>query len=196
MRPSAGKRRLLILVLAILGFCLAYYAGQRQKQHDRVLPQIDGVLINPPLAPPDFELRNQAGEPVSTTDLEGHWSLLMLDPSHETAPSAALTRLIQVHNRMARDPELQRQMRFFYLPAHGDREHAISFAAMSDNIHALYGEPGTVDKLFAALGGNSNAEQDTLYLIGPNARVHALFTRDEDAATIADDLSNLISAMQ
>ncbi len=196
IRPSSSKRRLLILVLAILSFSLAFYAGNKQKHRSRAMPQIDGVLINPPLPLPPVNLLNQAGEAVSTAALEGHWSLLMLDPSPEAAPSLALTRLIQVHNRLATDPQLQQRIGFFYLPGDGDAQNAMSFSSMSDNIHALHGDSLAVDEVFEAFGAYADGQEHTLYLIGPNARVHALFTRHEDAATIANDLTTLIATMQ
>ncbi|MBV2094065.1 MAG: hypothetical protein AB2728_00100 [Candidatus Thiodiazotropha sp.] len=195
-RPTSRQRRLVILLLVLITFSLAYYAGQGQKQRNQTVPEISGVLITPPLPAPSINLYNQAGEPVSNSDLLGHWSLLMIDPAPETAPSTALTRLIQVHNRLATDPELQRKIAFYYLPLHGIGEAPVSFSRMSDNIHTLQGQAEMVNGLLDALIGSASEAQQTLYLIGPKTRLHALFTRDVDAATIAADLNTLIDAVE
>ncbi|MEW8507266.1 MAG: hypothetical protein AB2598_11215 [Candidatus Thiodiazotropha sp.] len=195
-RPTRRQRRLVILILALLTFSLAYYAGHLQKQRDIQLPEIHGVLINPPLPIPAIDLYNQAEEAVSNANLQGHWNLLMFDYAGGTASSTALTRLIQVHNRLAADPELQRQINYYYLPEDGDRETSISYAQMSDNIHFLQGEAEIVDGLINSFGGTASDTDYTLYLIGPKTRLHALFTQDVDAATIATDLNTLIDAVE
>ncbi|MBW9264008.1 MAG: hypothetical protein K1563_06700 [Candidatus Thiodiazotropha sp. (ex. Lucinisca nassula)] len=195
-RPSSKQRRAVILILALITFSVAYYAGHTQKQHTRTLPQIDGVLINPPLPVPPVDLYNQQGEPFSLSDLQGHWNLLMLDPGPGTTSSIALTRLIQVHNRLAADPDLQQQIHYFYLPGNKIEEKAISFASLSDNFQALHGDKQKVDIAFTAFGGADNKTEYTLYLIGPDAKLRALFTRNNNTATIAEDLNNLIDAVQ
>ncbi|MBT2988039.1 MAG: hypothetical protein KME65_03660 [Candidatus Thiodiazotropha sp. (ex Ctena orbiculata)] len=195
-RPTSRQRRLVILFLVLITFSLAYYAGHLQKQRNRMMPEISGILISPPLPAPSMELYNQAGEPFSNTDLQGHWSLLMIDPTPETASPAALTRLIRVHNRLGTDPGLQRQMAFYYLPLNKRRATPLSFSRMSDNIHALQGEAERVDDLLDTLFDTASEAQQTLYLIGPKTRIHALFTPDLDAATIAVDLNTLIDPVQ
>ncbi|MEW8027343.1 MAG: hypothetical protein AB2792_02580 [Candidatus Thiodiazotropha sp.] len=195
-RPSRKQRRFVILILALITFSVAYYAGHTQKRHTGTLPRIDGVLINPPLPLPPIDLNNQQGEAFSLTDLQGRWSLLMLDPGPGTTSSIALTRLIQVHNRLAADPDLQQQIHYFYLPRIKTEEEAISFASLSDNFQALHGDARMVDNAFEAFGGYANELEHTLYLIGPDTKLHALFTRDSNTATIAEDLINLFAALQ
>ncbi|WP_316368311.1 hypothetical protein [Candidatus Thiodiazotropha sp. CDECU1] len=195
-RPSPKQRRIVILILALLTFSVAYYAGHTQKQHNKTLPHIDGVLIDPPLPMPTINLFKQAGEPFTNTELQGHWSLLMLDPNPGKTASTALTRLIQVHNRLASDPDLQQQIHYLYLPGNMVEEMAISFTSMSDNIQVLAGDTQMVNGAFEALGGYTEDIQHTLYLIGPRAKLHALFTRNGNPATIAEDINNLIIAAQ
>lgn len=195
-RPSPKQRRIVILILALLTFSVAYYAGHTQKQHNRALPHIDGVLIDPPLPMPTINLYSQAGEPFTNTDLQGYWSLLMLDPNPGKTASTALTRLIQVHNRLASDPDLQQQIHYLYLPGNMLKEMAISLTSMSDNIHVLDGDTQMVTEAFETLGGYTEDIEHTLYLIGPRAKLHALFTRNGNTATIAEDINNLIIATQ
>ncbi|MES9992855.1 MAG: hypothetical protein ABW098_12930 [Candidatus Thiodiazotropha sp.] len=195
-RPSSRQRRLVILILVLITFSVAYYAGHLQKKRSPNLPQISGVLLNPPSPAPSIKLYNQAGEPFSNSNLQGHWNLLMFDHATDTTASTALTRLIQVHNRLAAFPELQHQIDYYYIPHHGLGEVSISFSRMSDNIHILYGEAALVENLFQAFGGTASEAGHTLHLIGPNTRLLALFTPDLDAATIAKDLKTLIDAVE
>ncbi|MES9826845.1 MAG: hypothetical protein ABW201_01100 [Candidatus Thiodiazotropha sp.] len=195
-RPSSKQRRAVILILALITFSVAYYAGHTQKLNTGTPPQIDGVLINPPLPVPPVNLYNQQDEPFSLSNLQGHWSLLMLDPGPGTTSSVALTRLIQVHNRLATDPDLQQQIHYFYLPGNKIEEKAISFASLSDNFQALHGDKQKMDIAFTAFGGAGNETEYTLYLIGPDATLRALFTRINNTATIAEDINNLIDAVQ
>jgi cytochrome oxidase Cu insertion factor (SCO1/SenC/PrrC family) len=195
-RPSTKQRRLVILLLVLITFSVAYYAGYTHKQQARQLPQIEGILINPPQPLPPIDLYNQIGEPFSLTDLQGHWSLLMLDPAPGSSASSALTRLIQVHNHLATEPDLQQQIHFLYLSRAKMEEQAISFVSISDNVQALHGDTQMIDKAFKVFGGYANDMDYSLILIGPNTKMHALFTRSSNAATIAEDLNNLITAMQ
>jgi hypothetical protein len=122
----------------------------------------------------------------------------MLDPSPgpDKTASDALRRLIQVHNRLAADPDTQQQIHYLYLSPERLDDEAISFASLSDNIQALHGDSAQVDKAFEALGGGADHRQYTLYLIGPKTKLYALFTQNSNAATIAEDLNNLISALR
>jgi cytochrome oxidase Cu insertion factor (SCO1/SenC/PrrC family) len=182
--------------VVLITFSVAYYAGYTHKRQARQLPRIEGVLINPPQPLPPIDLYSQTGEPFSLTDLQGHWSLLMLDPAPGTSASSALTRLIQVHNRLAAEPDLQQQIHYLYLSRAKIEEQPISFVSISDNVQALHGDTQMIDKAFKAFGGYGNDKEYSLILIGPNTKMHALFTRSSNAATIAEDLNNLITAMQ
>jgi cytochrome oxidase Cu insertion factor (SCO1/SenC/PrrC family) len=197
-RPSSKQRRLVILLLVLITFSLAYYAGVTQKRPQR-LPAIDGVLINPPLPLSPIELLNQHEQLFSLNDMQGHWNLLMLDPfptpGKKTA-SDALRRLIQVHNRLAAKPDIQQQIHYLYISPGGLGDKALSFASLSDNIQTLHGDKAQINKAFEALGGDTDHEPYTLYLIGPETKLYALFTQNSNAVTIAEDLNNLISALR
>jgi len=113
-RPGQKQRRFVYLLLAILTFGIAYYAGNRY--HSPEPARISGILLRHATPVPGFELKDQNGEPFSEQQLLGHWSLLVLDPK-PGIDSAALRRLVQVHNRLAIDPDIQKQTRFVYLPS-------------------------------------------------------------------------------
>jgi cytochrome oxidase Cu insertion factor (SCO1/SenC/PrrC family) len=196
-RPSSKQRRLVILLLSLIAFSMAYYAGVMQKPHQQ-LPSIDGVLINPPLPLPPIDLLNQEEEAFSLANVQGHWNLLMVDPVPNPGNSAspALRRLIQVHNRLAAKSDIQQQLHYLYLSHAMLRDEEISFTSISDNIQILHGDATQLNKAIEALGGHTDDKHYTLYLIGPEAKLHALFTQNSIAATIADDLNNLITALR
>ncbi|MCU7932043.1 MAG: hypothetical protein KZQ90_14670 [Candidatus Thiodiazotropha sp. (ex Codakia rugifera)] len=195
-RPSSKQRRLVILTLAVTTFCIAYYAGVLQKDRDQKPPQINGVLIHPPTPSPTLNLLNNNGEAFTAADLLGHWSLLMLDPQREVNPAPALVQLIQVHNRMATNPELQQRIHYLYLPRHETAAVTQSLSELGSNIYGLTGETQQLDETFHLFGSGDTGAEYTLYLIGPEGLLHALFTQTVDAATIAEDLTKMITFTQ
>ncbi len=190
-RPTNRQRRLVILTLAVLAFGIAYYSGSRYKQRPQPAPATNGVAIHPPTPLPDLgESEIDALKPDS---LSGHWSLLMLDPHRGETRSAALVRLVQVHNRLAADPELQRRLDYLYLPLSLEPAARESIDGLGDNLRALSGDQRRLDELFRHFGVDLQGDTAALYLIGPQTRLHALFTPDQDIATIAEDLITLIT---
>jgi len=190
-RPSSPQRRLLTATLTLFVFALAYYGGEIYRQHTRPAPDIAGVAIHPPTPLP--ELPDSPDAPLKPETLRGHWSLLMLDPHAAEARSPALVRLLQVHNRLAADPDRQRRLAYLYLPVALDPATGEAVEALAENIHALGGDPEAVAETFRRFGVEPDGESAALYLIDPEIRLHALFTPDEDIATIAKDLNTLIT---
>lgn len=192
-RPSLGQRRLVILSLALLTFGLAYYSGSRYQSRPQPAPAIAGVAIHPPSPLPALP-KAEGFSPIQRQSLLGRWSLLTLDPRRSQSRSPALLRLLQIHNRLAANPELQQRITFLYLPAtlHEPERQAIN--GMGNNFKALSGEREQVDETFRLFGIEPGNDRETLYLIGPKARLHALFTPDQDTATIAEDLNTLINS--
>jgi hypothetical protein len=190
-RPSNRQRRLVILILAVLAFGIAYYSGSRYKQRPQPAPVISGVAIHPPTPLPDLSDSDiNALRPDSLAD---HWSLLMLDPYRGETRSPALVRLVQVHNRLAADPELQQQLDYLYLPRTLEPATQELIGGLTGRLRALNGEQRQLDQIFRHFGVDPDGASAALYLIGPETRLHALFTPDQDIATIAEDLNTLIT---
>ncbi len=190
-RPSGRQRRLVILSLVVIAFGLAYYAGARYKDRSRPPPAISGVAIHPPAPLP--QLPESPDSPLKPEALSGHWSLLMLDPHAGARRSPALMRLLQIHNRLASEPDLQRNFVYLYLTRDIEQAEQAAIESLADNVHALTGDPDRAEEIFRRFGVESGSDTATLYLIGPETRLHALFTPDQDTATIAKDLSTLIT---
>jgi len=181
------------LSLALLAFGLAYYSGSRYQSRQPPAPAIAGVAIHPPSPLPTLP-NPDASSPIRRESLLGRWSLLMLDPYRGQSRSPALLRLLRIHNRLAADPELQQRIDFLYLPGKLHEPERQAIDGLGDNFKALGGEPERVDETFRLFGVEPDGEIASLYLIGPKARLHALFTPDQDIATIAEDLTTLINS--
>ncbi|MET0066069.1 MAG: SCO family protein [Candidatus Thiodiazotropha sp.] len=185
----------MILTLAALAFGIAYYAGMHQPSHRTHAPPIQGIAIDPPAPVPVFQLWDQRGDPFTREDLLDTWSLLLLDPGDEPMPSPALIHLMQVHNRLAGQPQLQNAIHFIYLPRRDAAALGKQIDRLGSHLTGLSGEPESVDAAFREFGVETDGSQALIFLIGPDQRLHALFTQSQDAATIAQDLTQLIEAL-
>ncbi|MET0090170.1 MAG: hypothetical protein ABW068_09170 [Candidatus Thiodiazotropha sp.] len=193
-RPSSRQRRIVILTLAALAFGLAYYSGMQHPSHTTDAA-IQGIRIDPPTPVPPFDLTDQLGAPFSQNDLRDQWSLLLLDPEGSPIPSPALVHLMQIHNRLADRPQLQRSIHFIYLPRWKEAALSQEIDRLGSHLTGLSGDPEVVDEIFRQFGVDTNGPSGLFFLVGPDQRMHALFTQDEDAATIAQDLTSLIDVI-
>ncbi|RLJ21759.1 hypothetical protein DJ031_02410 [bacterium endosymbiont of Escarpia laminata] len=189
-RPGPKQRRAVFFLLAISVFAISYYAGNRNKTVDAV--PISGLVMRPPAPAPEFQLFDQSDESFSQEQLRGSWNLLVLDPQSGTA-SPAFYRMVQVYNRLAIESELQRQTHFIYVPRESSDDIKAGAGRLGPNFIALHGSGREVDETFLRFGVSEITNNFTLYLIDPEARIHALFTDVQDAATIAADLKAIIS---
>jgi cytochrome oxidase Cu insertion factor (SCO1/SenC/PrrC family) len=192
-RPTSRQRRLVILSLAAITFGLAFYGGSKYKNQQQSAPPIAGVSILPPAPLPRLENDSDTATAISEAALRNHWSLLMLDPQRNEDRSPGLIRLLQIHNRLANEPALQQQLHYLYLPVAPDEKKIQALGSLGDNIRGLTIPPAQIDELFQLFGVDPQGNEATLYLIGPDARLHALFTPGEDAANIAEDLTTLLT---
>jgi hypothetical protein len=190
-RPSTRQRRFVILLLAVLTFGIAYYGGNRYSTQPPA--RISGMLLNPPMPVPAFQLRDQAGEPFGNAQLEEHWSLLVLDTLSGLNDSA-LRKLVQIHNRLADDPVLQKQTLFILAVKQSSETAVEKLTRLGDNFVLLSGEAAQTDPLFEQLG-NPPGEGDNfpLYVVDPDSRIQALYMDELDAAGIAQDIHTLIA---
>jgi len=190
-RPTTRQRRLVILLLALLTFGIAYYGGNRYSTPPPV--QISGMLLTPAVPLPAFQLQDQHGEIFGNAQLEGRWSLLLLGPASDPQDSA-LRRLVQIHNRLADDPILQRRTFFVYLVEHPGDRLSDRFSELGKNFILPSGEAAQFDDLFRQLGNSQSSEDNlALYVVDPDTNIQAVYTGDLDAAGIARDIHSLIA---
>jgi hypothetical protein len=107
--------------------------------------------------------------------------------------SPGFRRLVQIHNRLAGDPQLQTKSRFIYLPRRNSDPIITAVLRLGGSFSTLQGEPADLDALFTAFGMTEIHDSFTLYLIDPDTNMRVLFTGSQDAATIATDFKTLIT---
>jgi cytochrome oxidase Cu insertion factor (SCO1/SenC/PrrC family) len=190
-RPSPRQRRTVILLLTLLTFGIAYYGGNKYSTPPPT--NISGVLLSPAMPVPEFQLQQQAGEPFGNKQLQDHWSLLLLDPRSDQDASA-LQKLVQVHNRLAEDPLLQKHTVFIHAVKQSSEALIESIARLGSNFVLLSGEATAIDAFFEQLGNPQSAEDNpVLYLVDPDSNIQVLYTGDLDPAGIANDLHTLLA---
>jgi len=185
------------MVTAAIGlFLLGYYGGNRYRHRDSSPPAIAGVLIRPIHPLPAFELRDTASRPFTNENFMGCWTLLSFGDLHREPDRRAVKRMIEVHNRLADKPDLQRQIRLA-LVISGDPIPAWDFDRLSPTLRLLSGTAGERQRLQASLGmpvpATTGAREQTppIHLIDPEGRLLALFPDAQVPATIASDLATV-----
>lgn len=189
-RPTQKQRRFVMLVLAVLVFAIAYHGGN--KYSGKEMPTISGILLRPLAPMAKLDLRDLQDQAFASIQLLEHWSLLVLDP-RDLSDSQAYRRLVQVHNRLILEPETQKMLQFLYLPLHTPRTQSEMLYQQSSGFFTLTGEPDKVNEIFDQLGVDPNLDNFSLYLVDPAGMLQALFTSEQDAATIAQDITSIIS---
>jgi hypothetical protein len=190
-RPSTRQRRFVILLLAVLTFGIAYYGGNRYSTQSPA--QITGMLLNPAMPLPAFQLHDLNGEPFGNEQLEEHWSLLLLD-TQSGLNDTALRKLVQIHNRLADDPVLQQNTLFILAVKQSSEALVERLTGLGNNFVLLSGEAAQIDPLFEQLGNPADAGDNLpLYVVDPDTNIQALYTGDLDAAGIAQDIHSLIA---
>jgi hypothetical protein len=185
-----------MVAAAITLFLVGYYWGNQHKNGDFAPPSIQGVLVNPPPELPGFELRDAEAQPFTIDNFEEYWTLLGFCNLSGTPGHLAVTRMIEVYNRVAGDFELQGMLQLVLVSERQDPTLARDFGRLSPALKLLSGEPGEIQRLRASLGAKprvdsgSNVGDDVpLFLIEPSKRLIALFPGAQSTAAIASDLS-------
>ncbi|MBK5930798.1 hypothetical protein CCR82_09760 [Halochromatium salexigens] len=194
----------MIMALAAVGLFLVGYqwGNQFQREHEAPL-RIDGVLMRAPVALPAFEtLRGPQGT-ITHADLRGHWSLIAFGSPGSAAGHRGVARLIEIANRVADQPEVRQHLQLLLISADDAPRLARDFERLTPNLSVLSTSQDEFERLQQALGAGGDGDADTdadaadheqpppLFLIGPQARLVALFPGSQPAAQIAADLARL-----
>lgn len=196
--PRGPMTRLAMIAAAIGLFVVSYYWGNQYKYSDPTPPAIEGVLVRPPPELPGFELRDIEDQPFTTDNFDDHWTLLTFGDLSRAPGHLAVTRMIEVYNRLAHDPELQAMLQLALVAQYRDQALARDFGRLSPALKLLSGESSEMLRLGASLGaspkdgtGTADGQEVTFFLIGPESRLLALFPGAQPPATIASDISTL-----
>jgi hypothetical protein len=186
--------RLIMAGAAVGLFLIGYYWGNQYKHDHTLLPTVAAVLVRPPIALPDLDLREASGQPFTTEGFDGHWTLLSFDDPGTANGLLAITRLVEVRNLLADHPDLRNLLRLALVSQQQDPAPNEKVAGMSPTLEILIAPPGKLQELRTTLGAPPNettettAGEEPFYLIGPSARLLALFTGAQAPASIASDL--------
>ncbi|WP_089726218.1 SCO family protein [Candidatus Thiosymbion oneisti] len=193
--PRGILARLALAVAAIGLFLVGYYWGNQYQRATSTPLAIEGVLIRPARPLPEFTLRDTAGQPFTTEHLVGHWTLLSFDDPNQALGQPAVTRMIEIHNRLADNPDLQERLLLVLATQPEDSTPALDFDRLSPVLRPLSGTAGEMQRLRTALGmpvqATTPAADQAIpcYLIGPSGRLLALFPSAQTPASIASDLA-------
>jgi len=187
--------RLAVFSLAAGLFALGYWWGNRYKQPET--PEVhNAILLRPALHLPDFRARDYRNTEVNLGTLRGRWTLLLAGRLDDPGTPRGLVHLTRIYNRLAAQPDLQRELRILLLSptpgTDGPRRLQDTVFSYNPGMDAAAGDPGDLAGLFAALGVDESTDGDpALYLLDPETRVQAVFTIRDDPAGIAADLREI-----
>lgn len=186
-------------VAAVGLFLIGYQWGNQYQRAQDGPPRIDGVLLSTPVALPEVTLQGPRGR-FTPAGLETPWSLLAFGSPASARGQRGVARLIAVWNRTADQPELRAQLQLLLISADDLPALARDLERLTSNLSVLSTSRAERERLRQAMGasGASDAAADntqepppTLFLIGPQARLVALFPGSQPAAQIAEDLGRL-----
>jgi len=182
--------RLIFMIGAVSLFMIGYYWGNQYKFRHEGPPMIEGVLVRPPIELPAVELQDVDGRRFTVQQFADHWTLLAFGELSHAGAHLAISRMIDVFNRLADRPELRAQMQLVLVADNPPLGLARDFSRLSPALRVLSGEAGDLQRLRAALGGESD-EDASFYLVDPHGHLRAFFPSTQGPAAIAADIAAL-----
>ncbi|MEA3640998.1 MAG: hypothetical protein VBE63_13785 [Lamprobacter sp.] len=188
--------RLIMAVAAVGLFIVGYQWGnQFQTAHQAPL-RINGLLLRPPVELPELDLHGPQG-PFSRADLDEHWSLIAFGSPGSAAGHLGVSRLIEIANRIADQPDLRKQLQLLLISADDAPILARDFEQLTPSLRVLSAPEPQLAELKDALGAGPSEPAEAavqpppLFLVDPKARLVTLFAGGQPAASVADDLKML-----
>ncbi len=185
------------MAIAAIGLFLIGYQWGNQFQHAHQTPlRIDGVLLRPPLELPELDLQSTQG-PFSRDELEQHWSLIAFGSPGSAVGHRGVSRLIEIANRVADQSELRQRLLLLLISADDAPTLARDFEQLTPSLRVLSTSEQSLARLKEDLGAGQSGPAEgaelapPLFLIDPEARLVALFSGAQPAASIAEDLKRL-----
>lgn len=186
------------MVAAMGLFVGGYFWGNQHQYGNQRPPVIQGVLLRPSMALPQFELKDPNQHPFTVEELKTRWTLLAFGELSQTSGHLAVTRMIEVYNRLAHLPKLRDQVQLALVAEAQSPDLARGFSRLSPALQILSGEEDELGRLRNALGESSvvGGEDSPFYLISPAGHLSALFARTQSTGSIAEDLIALVGRSQ
>lgn len=168
-----------------------------------------GTLLQPPRPITDVALVDHTGKPFDTTRLTNRWTLLFFGFTNcpDVCP-ATLTILAQIEKRLQDLPDSQMpQIALVSVDPERDTQEQLAkyVAFFSPTFIGVTGTQENLDAFTRAMtvpvaihklpnGGYTVDHSAAIFLIDPNAAMHALFSTPHDAAKIAADVRRIVGS--
>ncbi|MEA1050537.1 hypothetical protein U5801_12060 [Lamprobacter modestohalophilus] len=188
--------RLIMAVAAVGLFIVGYQWGNQFQTAQQPPLRIDGVLLRPPVELPELDLHGPQG-PFSRADLDAQWSLIAFGSPGSAAGHRGVSRLIEIANRVADQPDLRKRLQLLLISADDAPTLARDFEQLTPSLRVLSTPEQRLAELKTAVGAGQNEPAEAadgpppLFLVDPRARLVALFAGGQPAAKVADDLKML-----
>lgn len=190
-RKHGPLHRLTMLGGAVFIFVISYYLGN-QYADQRKLANIASTQIKPAIEVPLVDLIDKSNNSL-LLQLEGKLKLLVISESLSDIPETVFRLLASVRNRVADRPGLQNQLLFVFLSRDNPEIKTQDLSLYGSNFVSLPMSAEQKQLIETNLGhGQSNNNQAVpIYLLNQADKAIILFTSDQKATTIADDLKQL-----
>jgi protein SCO1/2 len=209
-RPAAPLGRTLLILLVALGATLAGAVAARWWLEQRSAPPATqaAAVYREPRALPAFSLVAHDGTPFDAARLRGHWTVLFFGFTNcpDICP-ATLAQLAAVRRRLA-DLPAEQQPRVVMVSVDPKRDTPDRLAKyvpyFEPSFMGVTGTAAAIDALTKGMGVavHVGPERDgvytvdhtaALFLIGPDARIAAVFPTPHVADVIADDYRAIVA---
>jgi protein SCO1/2 len=199
--------RIVLLAVALLALVGGYWLGNHYQR-----PSLEGIsatLLPEPRPIGGFSLRDDNGKPFGPQQLRGHWTFVFFGYTHcpDICPDT-LYRMVQVFNRLAVDPDLQKDTRMVFVSVDPQRDTPEVLHDYVRYFHPDFtGVTGPEEELLpfarqfsvvymkqAPAEGSDNYLVDhsaAILLVDPDGQLHGIFSGVQDPGTIAADLQKI-----
>lgn len=205
--PMTGARILLLGALALVAAGAGVAAGVWYS-HAGEGSVRSATVLDVPRAVPEYHLIDEHGSAATRADLDGRWTILFFGFTHcpDVCPMTLQVLARALRSLDDLDPGRRPTVRFVSVdPQRDTPERLAQYLAFFDaDLHGLTGEEAEIEALTRALGvaysrvespdGGDYTMDHTaaLFVVDPQARLHAVFTPPYDARTLATDLRAII----
>ncbi len=210
-RPAAPLGRTLLILLVALAATLAGAVAARWWLDRRAAPPEtqQAAVYREPRALPAFALVAQDGSRFDAASLKGHWTIAFFGFTNcpDVCP-ATLAQLAAVKRRLA-DLPADRQPRVVMISVDPKRDTPQKLAAyvpyFDKSFVGVTGTPDAIDALTKGMGVAVHVGEEVdgtytvdhtaaLFLVGPDARLAAVFPTPHVADVIAADYRRIVDA--
>jgi protein SCO1/2 len=197
MKRALGARRSLLacLLLVLAPLTLAGCGGKKQVP-------LDGAVLDPPVAAPDFALRDQAGRTVSVAAERGHWFVITFLYTHcpDVCPLIAANLNGALRSPTGHDAGL-RVLAVSVDPARDTPAAVRNYVAqhrLVRSFHYLIGSPAELRRVWrayhvVALSGPRQTVSHSSFelLVDPEGRERLIYDANVKTADVVHDLRAL-----